>query len=249
MDEVSYIVFADQGLVTYRLSLADGSVNEFEDLEEAIRFAGDNGAYEMGVVFPDGDVHVIPLFVRDVFEPGHQNTAGPETKWRHANCQAHGQPLPRRLGSPSQVHHPVPCRQPVRVVRCPERRTPSRHRQPRRAHAGPCVGQGAGELVAAQPGGVVPALPQPVGRGRPTHEPNQATRRQVAAVRAVASSLAANGVDGHGDLSGAHRSGTTDAGGIPVGNTQFGLRIRSLNQPRTAPGRRQPANDTRRNHR
>ena len=80
MDEVNYILFADQGLVTYRLALADGSVNEFEDLEEAIRFASENDVYEMGVVFPDGDIHTIPLFVRDVFEPGHQNTPDPERK-------------------------------------------------------------------------------------------------------------------------------------------------------------------------
>ena len=74
MDEVNYIVVTDSGLVTYRFVLADGDVREFADLEEGIRFAAANEVYEVGVVFPDGDVHSIPLFVRGVFEPGHQNT-------------------------------------------------------------------------------------------------------------------------------------------------------------------------------
>ena len=47
-------------------------------LERAIEFAKANEVYEVGVVFPDGDVRSIPLFVRGVFEPGHQNT--PHTK-------------------------------------------------------------------------------------------------------------------------------------------------------------------------
>ena len=74
MDVVNCIVVTDSGLVTYRFVLADGDVREFADLEEGIRFAAANEVYEVGVVFPDGDVHSIPLFVRGVFEPGHQNT-------------------------------------------------------------------------------------------------------------------------------------------------------------------------------
>ena len=31
MDDVNYIVFADQGLVTYRFDLPGGDVREFED--------------------------------------------------------------------------------------------------------------------------------------------------------------------------------------------------------------------------
>ena len=68
-DEVNYIVFVDQGLVTYRFVMDGDEVREFEDLEEAIRFAGENDVYEVGVVFPDGDVHTIPLGIPGVFEP------------------------------------------------------------------------------------------------------------------------------------------------------------------------------------
>ena len=74
MDEVNYIVMAD-GLVTYRFALANGQVREFDDLDQAIEFTKANEVYEVGVVFPDGDVHSIPLFVRGVFEPEHQNTS------------------------------------------------------------------------------------------------------------------------------------------------------------------------------
>ena len=74
MGEVNYIVFADNGLVTYRFVLDGDDVREFDDLEQAIRFAQANDVYEVRVVFPDGDVYSIPLFVRGVFEPGHQNT-------------------------------------------------------------------------------------------------------------------------------------------------------------------------------
>ena len=77
MDEVNYIVFAGGGLLTYRFVL-DGEVHECGDLEQAIEFAKANEVYEVGVVFPDGDVRSIPPFVRGVFEPGHQNT--PHTK-------------------------------------------------------------------------------------------------------------------------------------------------------------------------
>ena len=78
MEEVNYIVMADGGLVTYRFVLPDGEVHQFDDLEQAIEFATANEVYKIGVVFPDGDVHSIPLLVRGVFEPGHQNT--PHTK-------------------------------------------------------------------------------------------------------------------------------------------------------------------------
>ena len=72
MDEVNYIVWADRGLVTYRFDLPGGEVREFEDLEQAIGFAQANDVAELGVVFPDGDVHVIPLLARG-FVPGPGN--------------------------------------------------------------------------------------------------------------------------------------------------------------------------------
>ena len=72
MDEVNYIVWADRGLVTYRFDLPGGDVREFEDLEQAVRFAQTNDVTELGVVFPDGDVHVIPLLARG-FVPGLGN--------------------------------------------------------------------------------------------------------------------------------------------------------------------------------
>ena len=75
MDEVNYIVMAGGGLVTYRFVLPDGEVQEFDDLEQAIGFATENEVHAVDVVFPDGDVHSIPLFVRGAFEPGHQNTS------------------------------------------------------------------------------------------------------------------------------------------------------------------------------
>ena len=78
MEEVNYIVMADGGLVNYRFVLPDGEVHQCGDLEQAIEFAKANEVYEVGVVFPDGDVRSIPLFVRGGFEPGHQNT--PHTK-------------------------------------------------------------------------------------------------------------------------------------------------------------------------
>ncbi len=40
----------------------------------AIAFAKVNHVCEVGVVFPDGDVHLIPPFVRGVHEPGQQDT-------------------------------------------------------------------------------------------------------------------------------------------------------------------------------
>ena len=74
-ENVNYIVMVNgenRGLVKYRLALTDGNSREFDDLEQAIEFASANDAYEVSVVFPDGDVHVIPLFVRGVFEPRSQ---------------------------------------------------------------------------------------------------------------------------------------------------------------------------------
>ena len=66
MDDVNYIVMVNgesRDLVKYRLALTDGNIpQEFDDLEQAIGFAGANDVYEVGVVFPNGDVHVIPLF-------------------------------------------------------------------------------------------------------------------------------------------------------------------------------------------
>jgi hypothetical protein len=77
-EEVNYIVFADKGLVTYRFVMDGDEVHEFDDLEQAIRFAQENDVAHVGVVFPDGDVHLIPILARG-FVPGHQNTSEGET--------------------------------------------------------------------------------------------------------------------------------------------------------------------------
>ena len=61
MDEINYIVFAQQGLVTYRFAMDGDEIHEFDDLEEAVRFAKTHDVYEVDVVFPDGDVHPIML--------------------------------------------------------------------------------------------------------------------------------------------------------------------------------------------
>ena len=61
MEEINYIVFAEQGLVKYRFAMDSDEVHEFRDLEEAVWFAEANDVYEMDVVFPDGDVHPIML--------------------------------------------------------------------------------------------------------------------------------------------------------------------------------------------
>ena len=51
----------------YRFALASGNVHEFEDLEEAVRFAETHDVYDVDVVFPDGDVHTI--MIRPRFSP------------------------------------------------------------------------------------------------------------------------------------------------------------------------------------
>ena len=61
MDDVNYIVFADHGLVKYRFAMDGNHVREFEDLEEAVRFAEANDVHHVDVVFPDGDAHTIML--------------------------------------------------------------------------------------------------------------------------------------------------------------------------------------------
>ena len=76
MGEVNYIVMADGGLVNYRFVLPDGEVHQFDDLERAIEFATANDVYDVGVVFPDGDVHTIMLRTRWGNAAGHQNTPG-----------------------------------------------------------------------------------------------------------------------------------------------------------------------------
>ena len=77
MDDVNHIFMVNgknRGLVKYCLAQTDGSTREFDDLEQAIEFAKINDVYEIGVVFPDGDVQSIPLFVRGGFELGSQTT-------------------------------------------------------------------------------------------------------------------------------------------------------------------------------
>ena len=72
-ENVNYIVMVNdenRGLVKYRLAPTGGNPQEFDDLEQAIEFARANDVYDLDVVFPDGDVRSIPLFVLGVFEPG-----------------------------------------------------------------------------------------------------------------------------------------------------------------------------------
>ena len=61
MSESTYTFVDNLGLVIYRFVLPDRDVREFDDLEEAIRFAAANAVYEVGVVFPDGDARWIPF--------------------------------------------------------------------------------------------------------------------------------------------------------------------------------------------
>ena len=61
MSESTYIFVDNPGLVTYRFVLPDRDVREFDDLEEASRFAAANAVYGVGVVFPDDDARWIPL--------------------------------------------------------------------------------------------------------------------------------------------------------------------------------------------
>ena len=78
-EELNYIVFAYQGLVKYRFVMGSDEVHEFDDLEQAIRFAQENDVAHVGVVFPDGDVHLIPILARG-FVSGHQNTPDREAQ-------------------------------------------------------------------------------------------------------------------------------------------------------------------------
>ena len=61
MESVNHIVFAEQGRVKYQFNTDVGTVHEFDDLEEAVRFAETNDVYDMDVVFPDGDAHTIMI--------------------------------------------------------------------------------------------------------------------------------------------------------------------------------------------
>ena len=61
MDEINYIVFAQQGLVTYRFAMDGDEIHEFDDLEEAVRFAKTHDVHDVDVVFPDGDAHTIMI--------------------------------------------------------------------------------------------------------------------------------------------------------------------------------------------
>lgn len=70
MGEINYIVFADQGLVAYRFVMDGGEIREFEDLEQAIRFAQEHDVAHVDVVFPDGEVHTIPITVRGFLPDG-----------------------------------------------------------------------------------------------------------------------------------------------------------------------------------
>ena len=59
MDEretIAYIVLEGQGLLTYRVKLADGSAETFESLDDACDFAALHTVESLDVIFPDGDV-------------------------------------------------------------------------------------------------------------------------------------------------------------------------------------------------
>jgi len=61
MEAVNHIVFAEQGLVKYRFKTDVGNVHEFDDLEQAVRFAKTHNVHDVDVVFPDGYAHTIML--------------------------------------------------------------------------------------------------------------------------------------------------------------------------------------------
>lgn len=76
-ENVNYVVMVNEhnrGLVKFRLAPSGGNTREFDDLELAIEFAKANDVDEVDVVFPDGDVHSIPLLVRGVYRPGQPGT-------------------------------------------------------------------------------------------------------------------------------------------------------------------------------
>ena len=59
MNEINHIVVKDLGMVSYRVILPDGSSQEFDDLEEAIAYAGDNDASGFQLLFPDGTASTV----------------------------------------------------------------------------------------------------------------------------------------------------------------------------------------------
>ena len=66
MGEVNHIYIAPDGdgvygLVKFRVNETSGQVHEFKDLEEAVRYAEANDVASLHVVFPDGDMHRIPI--------------------------------------------------------------------------------------------------------------------------------------------------------------------------------------------
>lgn len=54
MTEINHIVVQGLGLVSYRVILPGGSSREFDDLEEAIAYAGEHDATGFQLLFPDG---------------------------------------------------------------------------------------------------------------------------------------------------------------------------------------------------
>ena len=59
MTGINHIVVQDPGLVTYRVILPDGSSREFDDLEAAIRYAGEHDATGFQLLFPDGTTSTV----------------------------------------------------------------------------------------------------------------------------------------------------------------------------------------------
>ena len=55
-ETIAYIVLEGQGLLTYRVKLADGSAETFASLDDVCEFAALHTVESVDVIFPDGDV-------------------------------------------------------------------------------------------------------------------------------------------------------------------------------------------------
>lgn len=59
MTEINHIIVQNLGTVSYRVILPDGSSQDFDDLEEAIAYAGDHAATGFQLLFPDGTASTV----------------------------------------------------------------------------------------------------------------------------------------------------------------------------------------------
>ena len=55
-ETIAYIVLEGQGLLTYRVELADGSAETFASLDDVCDFVASHTVKSVDVIFPDGDV-------------------------------------------------------------------------------------------------------------------------------------------------------------------------------------------------